>query len=129
MGDAETALHWLTVALAVCPKGKFGQLGQLHYLQGRAYTLMCESCHDERFGSIRDLDQEMRHARSAEEHFHRAYKYYRFTDDLVHQVRVSMCMFFMLRIPWTSGEVSQPHCSPPCCTCLCGCGATWPASE
>jgi hypothetical protein len=77
--DPEWALHWLQIALALCPKGKWDRRCQVRYLMGRCYAKLCLRCRNDNARGAEDLartkklvELESSYATRAEEEFRHA---------------------------------------------------------
>merc|ERR1719487_2750173 len=84
-GDPEWALMWLELAVTQCPEGKWGKMGKLRYLKGRAYMALCHDCRAG--GQILSgmTEKEEYYATKAEEEFRAAWSLFKHTEDFVRQ--------------------------------------------
>jgi hypothetical protein len=93
--DPEWALHWLQIALSVCPKGKWDWRGKIRCLMGKSFAKLCLRCrnssHQISFnphGTQSKLQViENSFASSAEEEFVNAINLYKKNSDILKQIK------------------------------------------
>jgi hypothetical protein len=93
--DPEWSLHWLLIALALCPKGKWDRRSQIRYLMGRCYAKLCMRCRQDPDWGAGDIattrrlvELESTHASRAEEEFRHALHLCKtHTEDIIKQTK------------------------------------------
>jgi hypothetical protein len=93
--DPEWAIHWLQIALAVCPKGKWDWRGKIRCLMGKSFVKLCYRCRNSSHHLSLDIigSQNRRQAiensfaASAEEEFVNAITLYKKNSDILKQIK------------------------------------------